>query len=62
MLAFSSAVSFWQNQKNRRAILTLCGIPGTKRLRAPSRWGDTRAMEARMMVSVSLFKQETGWS
>jgi hypothetical protein len=62
MLAFSSAVSFWQNQKNRRAILTLHGIPGAKRLHALFRQGDTRAMEARMMVSVSLSRQETGES
>jgi len=62
MLAFPSAVSLWQNQKNRRAILTPRGIPGAKRLSAHPRWRDTRAMEARMMVSVSLFEQETGWS
>jgi len=35
MLAFSlSAVSFWQNQKGRRAGIMPCGIPGVERLGA----------------------------
>ena len=32
MLAFPSAVFLWQNQKNRRAIITPRGIPGIERL------------------------------
>jgi hypothetical protein len=37
MLALPSAVSLWQNQKNRRALITPRGILGVERLSAHSR-------------------------